>query len=291
MSKSSKKEWGGPWTNQKLNAFENYVKSYLTILNKQPRWGKIYFDGFAGDGQGKKIKSEIPLFQSITQEEQFVYRGAAERIVSLKAPFNFDYYYFIELSQQRLQSLETKLSQINNDEQKKLIFRATDCNKELLKLANVLKKHQHVALILLDPFGMHINWKSIERFSNTRSDIWLLLPTAVIVNRLLDKKGLLKNIKKLESFFGMKEDQIRKEFYIQTGQGNFFSTNTEVKKIVDPIDKISSLYIKRLKSVWKHVTEPALRLDNNSGAPLFHFIFASNNKTAHKIANYIIQNS
>lgn len=82
---------------------------------------------------------------------------------------------------------------------------------------------------MLDPFGMHIDWESIESFSKTRSDIWLLLPTAVIVNRLLDKKGKLKNIKKLESFFGISEDQIRKEFYIETGQANLFSKDTEIK--------------------------------------------------------------
>lgn len=291
MSKVNKNEWGGPWTEQKLNAFENYVKSYLTILNKNPWWGKICFDGFAGDGDGKEIKSEIPLFNSITKEEQFVYRGAAERLVSLEDPYNFDYYYFIELNQKRLSRLETKLSKINNDNQRKLIFRTTDCNKELLKLADVLSKQKHVALILLDPFGMHIDWKSIEKFKGTRSDIWILLPTAVIVNRLLDKKGKLQNIKKLESFFGIPEDQIRKEFYVETGQANFFTDKTEIKKVIDPIEKISSLYIKRLKGIWKHVTDPALRLDNSSGAPLFHFIFASNNKTAHKIANYIIQNS
>lgn len=140
MSKENKKEWGGPWTEQKLNAFENYVKSYLTILNKYPRWGKIYFDGFAGDGYSKSIKSEIPLFKSITQEQQIVYRGAAERLVSLEEPYNFDYYYFIELNQKRLKSLETKLSKINNEKQKTLIFRASDCNKELIKLASLLHK-------------------------------------------------------------------------------------------------------------------------------------------------------
>jgi hypothetical protein len=29
-------EWGGPWTEKKLDAFSKYVWSYLTILNKYP---------------------------------------------------------------------------------------------------------------------------------------------------------------------------------------------------------------------------------------------------------------
>jgi hypothetical protein len=41
-------EWGGPWTEKKLEAFSKYVWSYLTILKQQPQWQTIYFDGFAG---------------------------------------------------------------------------------------------------------------------------------------------------------------------------------------------------------------------------------------------------
>ena len=49
-------EWGGPWTEKKLNAFSKYVWSYLTIMNKYDYWETIYFDGFAGSGTKGKIK-------------------------------------------------------------------------------------------------------------------------------------------------------------------------------------------------------------------------------------------
>ncbi len=42
------KNFGGKWTEQKLEAFIDYVKAYLTILNKHKKWKTIYFDGFAG---------------------------------------------------------------------------------------------------------------------------------------------------------------------------------------------------------------------------------------------------
>lgn len=178
-------------------------------------------------------------------------------------------------------------------------FRAGDCNGELLKLATALKKTKspiskalkYAALIFLDPFGMQVEWNAIEQLRETKSDVWILLPTAVIVNRLLDKRGQLKSIKKLESFFGITEEEIRKHFFIHTGQQNLFEKEVDhFSKVANPIEKIAEIYIAKMKTIWTHVTERPLRLNNRSGAPLFHFVFASNNKVALNIANDIIKN-
>jgi three-Cys-motif partner protein len=142
--------------------------------------------------------------------------------------------------------------------------------------------------MFLDPFGMHINWSSLERFANTKSDVWILLPTAVIVNRLLLKNGDI-NVRKLTTFFGMKETEIRDYFYVHTGQLSAFSEEPdEVVKVTDPIGKIAKLYIARLGTIWKHVTENPLVLKTSNNRPLFHLVFASNNRSAMNIANSII---
>lgn len=53
-------EWGGPWTEKKLEAFSKYVWSYLTIMKKFPYWKTIYFDGFAGSGtREKQVNSDL----------------------------------------------------------------------------------------------------------------------------------------------------------------------------------------------------------------------------------------
>ena len=33
IARESLSSWGGSWTEQKLDAFEKYVKAYLTIMN------------------------------------------------------------------------------------------------------------------------------------------------------------------------------------------------------------------------------------------------------------------
>jgi three-Cys-motif partner protein len=294
-----KPSWGGPWTEKKLDAFENYVRAYLVIMNKNPYWETIYFDGFAGSGEKGEEENPLYLTLEFSELEEHVYEGAAERISKLEEPSRFDYYYFIEKDQSSLKKLKNKISNLNNGKKGKIEFRAGDCNGELLKLAKALKKTKssaskslkYAALLFLDPFGMQIEWNSIAQLAGTKSDVWVLLPTAVIVNRLLDRKGELKSIKKLQFFFGMNEQEIKDHFYIPTGQQNLFDNETDhFSKIANPIEKIAEIYIRNMKMIWTHVTERPLRLNNRQGAPLFHFVFASNNKSALNIANDIIKN-
>jgi len=291
--------WGGPWTEKKLLAFENYVKAYLTIMKKNPFWETIYFDGFAGSGDKGREKNPLYHTLNFTEEEEHTYKGAAERVSKLDEPYRFNFYYFIEKDNKAITQLKEKIEKLNKGKKGIQEYRAGDCNGELLKLAEALHKtkspaskaKKYSALIFLDPFGMQVDWDAIARLADTKSDVWILLPTAVIVNRLLDRKGELKSIKKLESFFGLKEEEIKLHFYIITGQKDLFDLEIEnIKKIAEPIEKIAELYIEKLKTIWKFVTEKPLRLDNRNGGPLFHFVFASNNENARKIANDIIKN-
>ncbi len=64
-------EWGGPWTEKKLEAFSKYVWSYLTIMKKYPHWKTIYFDGFAGSGTREQaINTDLMEQLKITDEEE-----------------------------------------------------------------------------------------------------------------------------------------------------------------------------------------------------------------------------
>lgn len=284
--------WGGPWTTKKLNAFEKYVKAYLKIIKNQPQWKSIYFDGFAGSGQ-RRSKSDNPLFAGLNllEEETNLYKGAAERLVNMGTPYVFNFYYFIEKSVESKEKLKSKLEALPASKNKKLEFREGDCNQEIMKLSKALKTNQFAALVFLDPFGMQIDWESISSLHGTRSDIWILIPTAVIVNRLLDKDGKLKNLKNLESFFGLSEAEIRNIFYPKTELTDIFGNPVSLtQKVLDPINKIAQVYCTNLEKLWKYVSKP-LMLENRSGAPLFHFVFASNNEKAHKIAESIIKSS
>jgi three-Cys-motif partner protein len=286
--------WGGPWTEKKLEAFGKYVSAYLKILKSQPQWKTIYFDGFAGSGERKKPSnneaSKLYAQLLLTKQEEEVYKGAAERVLTLPNNLLFDFHYFIDSSQDSLDKLKKKLDALPNSKKTKLNFKKGDCNKWLGDLSKALKTNKYAALVLLDPFGMQIDWSSIADLKGTRSDIWILVPTGVIINRLLYRSGKLEHLEKLQSFFGLSEDEIKNEFYKTGVTPTLFGGEEEiVTKIVNPIGHIMNLYIRQLKTIWKHVTEQPLRLDNTRGNPLFHLVFASNKATALKIAKQIIK--
>ena len=43
-------DFGGPWTQQKLNILEHYLDAYTTALKNQP-FRLVYIDAFAGTGR------------------------------------------------------------------------------------------------------------------------------------------------------------------------------------------------------------------------------------------------
>lgn len=316
--------WGGSWTEEKLEVFEKYVNAYLSIMHSNRKkfggWPRtiLYIDGFAGSGtrgeSDKITESSQTIFFPITDEEKSVYQGSPERVLKLK--MKFDRYIFIDKDASSLDSLKKRLQEkelITNN----CIFIKGDLNNELIENKDIFNNKDLVALIFLDPFGMNVKWKTIESFSSSqdlsddnnkqfqfkssskkRIDLWILLPSGVIVNRLLDRKGNLKHIKKLTEFFGMTEDEIKSIFYqnveIKDSQlGLLFDSETDTNpafiKSNDSINKIRNIYVQQLKKVFNYVTEEPLVLKNNRNVPIYHFVFASNNKIAWTIADQIIK--
>lgn len=301
----NKKNWGGKWTEEKLDAFEKYVKAYLTIMNvyrDANGWKLLYFDGFAGSGTRNQedaaleMQEAMDLFgQEVTSEDFNVYQGAAERVVRIEGDNtrSFDHYYFVDKSEENCHALQEKLAEYETAGKKHYLPK--DANDAVKMLASTLRNYGNCkALAFLDPFGMQINWSSIEVLKGLSVDLWILVPTGVIINRLLEKtidqqKGLA-HAEKLQTFFGMSETEIRSFFYTEKQVPTLFGDDeTVITKAENSIRKIAQLYVERLKSIFPFVTEDPMVLYNNHNVPIFHFVFAAKNKTAMKIAQDIIK--
>ncbi len=291
IHKEPKTKWGGDWTEKKLDAFAKYVSDYLTIMRKKSYWKTIYFDGFAGSGERKSnIQSGLYRKLMITETEEKVYKGSAERVLNLPKNAFFDFYYFSDKDAESILKLKDKLSVSQEKNANEFQFRQGDCNEHILELSKTLKReNNYVALVFLDPFDMQINWESIKALKNTRTDIWILVPTVVIVNILLDRKGELRNFQKLQPFFGLTGDEIREYFYTNEDDTIQFGEEDIVNKVTKPIEKIARLYIERLKTIWANVMDEPICLRNSQGIPVLHLIFASNNTSTQKIAKQIIK--
>lgn len=310
MAKSDKTQnngWGGPWTEQKLDCFESYVRAYLTIMNvyrDKYHWKLIYFDGFAGCGDREQKKEgedrTINLFgeENVSQQDMNLYQGAAERVVRLEETMRgFDFYYFIDKFEENLTKLELKLAPYQTKGMKS--FRNADANSQALLLADSMKKDANTklsanhpahykTLCLLDPFGMSIDWSTIEQLAGKSLDLWILVPTGSIVSRLIQNNGELRFASTLERFFGLPEEELKARFYQKNTVQDLFGEHEEIRKVENIIGEIASLYCEQLGTLFPYVTNQPLVMKNKNNVPIFHFVCASFNQTAVKIAKQII---
>jgi len=270
-------QFGGNWTEAKMEIVVNYAKAYLIIMNKQP-WAKtIYFDGFAGSGL---IGAE---------ESKETIKGTALRILDINKPKPFDIYYFVEKNERNKISLQS-LIETNYFGKNAHVVKA-DCNDKLIDMAKYLKKEKNYrALAFIDPYGMTVNWESIENLKGLGIDLWILVPTGLGVNRLLKNDQNIPEawLIKLEKFLGLSRKEILDHFYSEVITNTLFGDTTIISKEKKVIEKIGSLYTQRLKTIFGYVSDSFV-MRNSTNSIMYHFMMATNNPSALKLANEVIK--
>lgn len=274
-----KQQFGGSWTEQKMRIVVDYARAYMTIMAKQSWIKTIYFDGFAGSG-------EISDPNDSTRR-----KGTALRILDLSDVKSFDIYYFVENNSKYADSLQKLIEQSFPTKSKNTFVSINDCNKKLKDLAHYLSRNRDSrALAFVDPYGMAVDWSSIECLKNLGVDLWILVPTGIGANRLLKKDGRISDgwYETLERFLGLSRLEIDKRFYRQQKIPTLFGDETKTTKESDSIQKLGDLYAKRLKEIFKYVSKPFV-MRNSMNAIMYHFMMATNNATGVKIANDVIK--
>jgi len=185
--------------------------------------------------------------------------------------------------------LEATIS--SNFSPKKHFVVCEDCNIKLVDMAEFLRKDPTFrALAFIDPFGMSLNWSSIEKLKGCGIDLWILVPTGIGINRLLKNDGKISEswLQRLEVFLGLSRDKIISYFYRERKSNTLFGEEVIKEKEKYAIERAGELYKKRLNEVFEFVSTP-FPLANSTGSIMYHFMMATNNKTALKIANDIIK--
>lgn len=277
-------QFGGYWTELKMEIVVKYAQAYLTIMNKQSWVKTIFFDGFAGSGF---IEIDEGVIDYDTENIEKT-KGTALRILEINEPKPFDIYYFVELNEENKNDLEKEVKEISNLSNVHIV--KADCNEKLMALAKFMNSNRsYRALVFIDPFGMSLNWQSIEALKGLGIDVWMLIPTGMGANRLLKTDGNISDAwwLKLESFFGLSKQEIDSIFYKRTSIATLFGEEQKVEKQIDSIHKIYSLYEAKLKEVFKFVSSPFV-IKNSTNSVMYHFLMATNNKTALTIADDIV---
>ena len=283
--------FGGGWTQEKLARVQKYLSAYCQIFKPGSKGGYFhttYVDAFAGTGYMRK--PNMPLaelfpdeFAELSRQAEEYSKGSAVRALEIEP--GFSHYVFVELDADRAGELRNVASNFPTKATEIVI---EDANTAIQHWCATTDWHKNRAVVFLDPFGMQVEWKTIETIAKTQAiDMWMLFPIFG-VNRMLVRHGKPPESwrAKLTSVFGT--DQWEEEFY--TTESSLIAGVQIVTKTAD-IAKISNFFVNRLRGIFAAVAEPLL-LRNNRGTALFLLVFAAANQrgapTAIKIAHHIL---
>jgi three-Cys-motif partner protein len=261
----------GRWSEDKLSLLGKYLDAYTKIMKGQTwcRNGYHYIDAFAGTGRPKA-----------KDEERYI--DGSPR-VALKVSDPFRSYIFIEKEDWRVD----KLKRLQDEFPKYNIeIKQGDCNTTIVnEIATEIRfQNFNRGIIFLDPFGMDIEWQTIERIADTGAlEIFLNFPVMAINRSVLMKQAYKlkpEQIERMNLFWGSPD--WRADLYEEVP--TLFGS--EIKKIPQTGKSLGKLYTSRLKEVFPEVSEP-LVMTNSRNAPLYCLIFAGHEKVGKKIVQDI----
>lgn len=276
-------EFGGKWTEEKIEVFINYTKAYLTVMKDRPFFRLLYFDGFAGSG----------IIDPTDEADPYeLIEGVATRLLDIKEPRQFDIHYFVEKNRNNAERLR-ELIKVRYPGRKGIWVQVGDCNAKLIDLATYMRAPENRkvrSLAFLDPYGMQLSWSSLLSLRELPIDTWILVPTAIGVGRLLRNDGKIEPswMDRLKDFLGMEESDIMNHFYRRKTTHTLFGLEESQSKMPDIIERIAALYTDRIlqAGIFKYISKPRV-LKNSIGRTMYHFILCTNNQTALKIADTI----
>jgi three-Cys-motif partner protein len=300
-SKGMPHRFGGDWTQAKLDVLKDYLAAYTKALKDKPTaaqpFRKAYIDAFAGTGtrtareRDTSIAADTLLFPDLNEPApQKLLDGSAK--LALQVEPRFEKYIFIERSAERceqLEALKTEFPALADD----IDIRQGEANDVIQKLCAPLTKWKsRRAVLFLDPYGMQVEWKTIEAVAATKAiDLWLLVPLGMGMNRLVTKSGRLPESwrQRMDAFLGT--TAWYDEFYkVDTKPTLFGEQQVQVKA---SMDVMAGYFNGRLKQVFAGVVDEPGVLWNSANNPLYLLCFAVGNERgkeiALRIANHLLK--
>ncbi len=269
-------KFGGSWTELKLDTLRQYLKFYTTALNQKFRLH--YIDGFAGIGRVTiKEGSKEKLID-----------GSARIAIETDPPF--DQIHLIDTSLEHVGELRQLCA---NYPDRECHILHGDAN---LEIRNLLEKinwgRNERAVLFLDPYGMEVEWSTLEVIANTRAiDLWFLFPLSGLYRNSPRQYTAMDEHKKNAITRCLGTELWMDAFYEESPQQELFGPSA-VTRIAEWNDLLTFVQ-KRLGKVFPKVADPLILPPE--GAPLFALFFAISNpskaaiKLSMKVAQHILK--
>ncbi|MCI0531486.1 MAG: three-Cys-motif partner protein TcmP [candidate division Zixibacteria bacterium] len=257
------------WSEIKIEIVEKYARAYSRILSTQKtaRFYHVYIDAFSGAGK------------HFSKTSGGLVEGSPLKALSVTPPFKF--YHFIDLDRDKVDLLKSEVGA-----RKDVKVYSDDCNDLLPNVIfpNIKDGEFKRALCLLDPYGLHLDWKVIAKAGEMNTiEIFLNFPLHDMDRNVLwqePDKASQNQRERMDRFWG--GTSWREEIYDAHRDLFRDEKRTELE--------IVKIFQKRLKGVagFKFVPDP-LPMRNNNGRTLYYLFFAAQKPVAADIVSDIFK--
>lgn len=299
--------FGGSWSESKLDCVESYVASYLNVMQKQSWCTLEYIDAFAGSGEQKlRVAANadpgtmemVSFFGDASEKaeaKEFLVGSALRALAaSEKSARPFDRFLFVDSDDTSCADLALRISTDHPALRPKVEILCEDANSALIRHVGTINWTNVRAVVFLDPYGMEVEWSTVEALAHTAAcDVWYLFPLGGVI-RMMTNSGVVPDSWRtwLERVFGTPDWY--SEFYSASEQRSLFddADGFQVKKA--STDHVIDYMRRRLKMVFPAVSNAGI-LRNSKGAPLFALVLGVSSQSpaaqraALGIANHLVK--
>ncbi len=261
----------GYWSEVKLEILRKYAAAYSRILAAQPSLQHIYVDAFSG--AGKHISRSTGEFVL----------GSPLNALNLDPPFRE--YHFIDLDHSKVELLRAAVGARAN-----VTFYEADCNEVLpnIILPTLGWKTRRRALCLLDPYGLHLDWRVVAMAGKLQTvDMFLNFPVTDMNRNVLwrePERASSDQIKRMTRLWG---DETWREVVYEQKQ-TLFGPSLEKKHDANAV--LAGAFRKRLRGVAGFEFVPApMPMRNSQRAVVYYLFFASQKAVAGEIVEDIFR--
>jgi three-Cys-motif partner protein len=244
----------------------------------------VYFDAFAGTGDREEDPKIFPLFNDDQEwlKGEGIFKGSAR--ISLETEPSFDRFIFVEKSKRKFDQLK-KLATAFPEKSNSIQFVRDDANSAIEEFCRTTNWLRTRAVMFLDPYGMQVDWKTIQLIATTKSiDLWYLVPAMIGIARLLKNDGNIPEPWEDRLDRNLGTTNWRDAFFVEETEKNLFGEmSSHVSKTAD-VRSIEKFIFERLSSEFEAVAEHGLPLRNSRNQCMYLLMFACGNKRGAKVA-------
>ncbi|MBX9821906.1 three-Cys-motif partner protein TcmP [Afipia birgiae] len=282
-------EFGAQHTDLKLSIIENYLKAFTTAL--KPHFQELwYIDAFAGTGFRTVRHEEKPESFLSAGEPQRIEQRRGSAQIALDIQPSFDFTVFIDAKPSHVAALNDLAARYPR---RRIAVVRNDANEAILSLLAANSWQSTRAVLFLDPYGMEVNWETLEAIAATKAiDIWFLFPMSGLYRQATKNIEAVDEHKASALTRILGSEEWKEELYEDSGQSEMFGNDPRVR--TRDVRSLEDYVRRRLRTIFPAVLKP-LPLPLHRKPQLFSlFLCISNDETkaiglATRIGNHILK--